>query len=164
MEQTERCALPLLAAGQAQKELTHNEALALIDLALQPVVQEAGRNEPPAAPALGQCWAVGATPTGAWAGRPLAIAGWTAAGWRFFSCGEGAQAWSLADGCAVRREGNAWRAGALTGASLSIGGRQVVGAQQPSVPGPTGGTTVDAEARAAIAAVIARLRAHGLIG
>ncbi|MGL4312420.1 MAG: DUF2793 domain-containing protein, partial [Sphingomonas sp.] len=33
-ETTSRLALPLLAAGQAQKEMFHNEALALIDLAL----------------------------------------------------------------------------------------------------------------------------------
>ncbi len=33
-----RLALPLLAAGQAQKELVHNEALLRLDLVSQPVV------------------------------------------------------------------------------------------------------------------------------
>ncbi len=35
-ETTARLGLPLLATGQAQKETTHNEALALIDLAPHP--------------------------------------------------------------------------------------------------------------------------------
>ena len=36
--QTDRFALPLLATAQAQKEMTHNEALALLDAVVQPVV------------------------------------------------------------------------------------------------------------------------------
>ena len=35
---TPRFGLPLLAPGQAAKELTHNEALSLLDLLVQPVV------------------------------------------------------------------------------------------------------------------------------
>lgn len=35
METTARLGLPLLAPGQAQKELFHNEALALVDAATQ---------------------------------------------------------------------------------------------------------------------------------
>ena len=44
---TSRFALPLLAAGQADKELTHNEALACLDILLQPVVQAVGLTVPP---------------------------------------------------------------------------------------------------------------------
>jgi hypothetical protein len=36
-------------------------------------------------------------------------------------------------------------------------------ASLPLVADPAGGTTVDAEARAAVAAILARLRTHGLI-
>ena len=39
---TPRWALPLLAAGQAEKELTHNEALLLLDMAVQPSVVAVG--------------------------------------------------------------------------------------------------------------------------
>ena len=35
---TSRLGLPTLAAAQAQKEMTHNEALTLLDVAVQPVV------------------------------------------------------------------------------------------------------------------------------
>ena len=37
-----------------------------------------------------------------------------------------------------------------------------VGARLPAVASPSGGTTIDTEARAAIAALIATLKSHGL--
>lgn len=47
---------------------------------------------------------------------------------------------------------------------LRIGGSQVVGARGAAVADPAGGATIDAEARTAIAAILSRLEAHGLIG
>lgn len=44
-----------------------------------------------------------------------------------------------------------------------VGTTKVVGARGAAVPDATGGATVDAEARAAINALLARCRAHGLI-
>lgn len=44
---TDRLRLPLLTAGQAQKEVTHNEALLLLDLLVQASVQSAGLTSPP---------------------------------------------------------------------------------------------------------------------
>ena len=78
-----RLGLPLLAPGQAQKEMTHNEALAAIDLALAASVRAVGLDAPPLSPTPGESWIVGASPTGAWAGQAGALAGWTAGGWRF---------------------------------------------------------------------------------
>lgn len=61
-ETSVRLGLPLLQTGQAQKEMTHNEALTLLDFAVQPVVEAVGVDTPPAAPAPGACWVVGPTP------------------------------------------------------------------------------------------------------
>ena len=72
---TSRFALPLLAAGQADKELTHNEALACLDILLQPVVQAVGLTVPPPSPLPGQCWIVGPDATDAWARRAGDLAG-----------------------------------------------------------------------------------------
>lgn len=44
-----------------------------------------------------------------------------------------------------------------------VDGTQVVKEQQPSISNPTGGTTVDAEARTAIGSILTTLRNHGLI-
>ena len=49
------------------------------------------------------------------------------------------------------------------GGAIRIAGKQVVGAQQPPIALPQGGTNADSEARAAISMVINSLRAHGLI-
>lgn len=160
---TGRWALPLIDAGQAQKEVTHNEALLAIDLLVQAGVVAAGANDPPAAPAPGQAWIVGGAPTGAWAGRADAIAGWTAGGWRFLTPCEGAQVWSEADGFAWRFRAGAWERGRVRAAALLVDGLPVVGARRAAIATPAGGTSVDAEARAAVSAILAALRGHGLI-
>jgi hypothetical protein len=66
---TERLGLPLLAAGQAQKELTHNEALSLLDVAVGRAAESAGLVTPPALPEPGQCWIVASGGTGHWEDR-----------------------------------------------------------------------------------------------
>lgn len=83
MPATTRHLLPLLSAGQAQKEIAHNEALVALDHLLHPVVEDIGINVPPAHPDEGQGWIIGEAPTEAWAGRAGQIAWWTIGGWRF---------------------------------------------------------------------------------
>jgi len=135
MSATPRFGLPLLAVAQAQKEVTHNEALSLLDALLHAAVEAGPLSAPPAAPAEGQCWIVGAAPTGAWAEQEGAIALWTAGGWRFLAPREGMR---------VRLDDGAWI------------GPDVVAA-------PSGGTVIDVEARAALAALILSLEAQGLM-
>lgn len=158
-----RLALPLLQSGQAQKEVYHNEALARLDLIVAAAAQSIGDHDPPTAPDPGQCWIVGSSPTGAWAGQAGALAGWTAAGWRFVTAPEGALVWSIADGVWARRSAGGWSVGDLPASSLRIGGVQVVSSRQAAIANPSGGTTVDTEARTAITAVCTALRMHGLI-
>ena len=160
--QSDRLKLPLLAAAQAQKEMTHNEALTLADIGIQTVVVSVAPTGVPTTPQLGQCWIVGTAPSGDWAGRAGAIAAWTGGGWRFLTPFEGMMAWSIDDGTVVRRTASDWAVGALTAATLSIAGKQVVGTQRARVLAPSGGTIIDSQARAAIAALIGGLEAHGL--
>jgi hypothetical protein len=158
-----RLGLPLLQPGQAQKELTHNEALALLDLAVQASVVAVGVNAPPAAPVAGQAWVVGTAPTGDWALHADSVAGWTENGWRFVAPREGMGVWSLADARGARFTGGLWRLGVLAGSRVTIDGVAVIGAQRPGIIAPAGGAAVDAEARTAIAAILGALRDHGLI-
>ena len=159
---TPRLALPLLQPGQAQKEMYHNEALALLDLAVQPAVIALHENIPPEAPEPGHAWIVGTAPEGEWAGHPRAIAGWTAAGWRFLSPRDGMTAWVVEDaGFALFSDG-AWTVGQAHGL-LIVDGEQVVGARGDPIEEPDGGVTVDAEARSAVVGILAALREHGLI-
>ncbi len=160
---TPRLTLPMLVPGQAQKELYHNEALALIDLAVQAAVLSVGTSAPPASPVPGDCWLIGAAPTGAWAAWPNHLAGWTAGGWRFVAPREGMTAWSIADGAQARFSSGSWTIGEQRCARLVIGGVQVVGARQPAITPAIGGATIDVEARAVLAAIVSAMAVHGLI-
>lgn len=141
---TARLALPMIEAGQAQKEIVHNEALVLLDAAVQAAVEAVGPDQPPPAPIDGQAWIVGAAPVADWTGHAGQIAAWTAGGWRFLAPREGFAVWDRSRGSVVRRGSEGWRMAATATA-------------------PTGGATVDAEARAAIAQLVASLRAQGLL-
>ncbi len=160
---TARFALPLLHAGQAQKELDHNEALAAIDLLVHATVLAMHVDIPPVDPAQGACWIVGPAPVGAWAGRTGALAGWTQGGWRFVAPREGMTIWVAADGVAARHVDGAWTIGQVRASGVYVEGERVLGSRQSGVSDPAGGAVVDVEARAALAALLAGLRNHGII-
>lgn len=162
-ERSARFDMPFIMPGQAQKEMFHNEALAIADVLLHPVVTGAAVTQPPAMPEPGQCWIVAAAASGVFAGREGQIAAWTSGGWRFVVPIEGMSVWDLAAGLWRIWGSGGWSDGRLPASALWIGGQQVVGARLAGVPSPSGGTTIDAEARAAVNAVIVALRTHGLI-
>ncbi|KTE28747.1 MULTISPECIES: DUF2793 domain-containing protein [unclassified Sphingopyxis] len=141
---TPRLALPLLAMAQAQKEVTHNEALALLDLLVQPAIEDGPQADPPVAPVAGQGWIVGAAATGAWADEDGAVALWTAGGWRFVTARPGMRVVRLSDGAWLRFDGADW-------------------VEPDAIASPAGGATVDSEARASIDALILALVGHGLL-
>lgn len=139
--QSARWKLPLLAVGQLQKEVTHNEALALVDALIAPVVEALDATEPPAAAQIGQCWLVGAAPTGVWTGAAQHLACWTSGGWRLIAPRAGMTV-RLEGGAMLRFDGAAW----------ASPGRVAV---------PSGGAVVDSEARMAIAGLITQLQLQG---
>lgn len=160
---TVRFALPMLTAGQAQKELFHNEALTLLDFLSAPAAETIADNTPPSAPVAGQAWIIGASPVAAWSGKTGQIACWTDSGWRFIAPTEGMSIWVRAIGLWAQRGASGWTTGMMPATVLTIGGNQVVGARRPAISTPSGGATSDAEARTAIGGILAALRAHGLI-
>ncbi|PCD01970.1 hypothetical protein COC42_10755 [Sphingomonas spermidinifaciens] len=161
-ERTDRHALPLLQAGQAQKELTHNEALVMLDL-LAMAAATGIAEVPPAAPSPGDCWIVGPAAGGPWAGAANMLAGWTESGWRFAAPTPGMRVWLTSDDCEAAWRDGAWVVGETRTRRLVIGGEQVAGPRQPAIAAPSGGATVDVEARASLTAILAALTAHGLV-
>lgn len=162
MSMTTRLALPLIEPGQAQKEMSHNEALALLDLLVQPSAVAADAETPPGDPDAGQCWILGAAPTGAWAGHGGAVAGWSDSGWRFASPREGMQLWIEESQCFALFSSGSWEIGESHGRVI-VEGLQLVGPRAAAVGNPSGGAVIDAEARAALNAILATMREHGLI-
>ena len=162
MTTTARFALPLLAPGQAQKELNHNEALAAVDALLHAGVQGVAA-DPPVSPEPGEAWIVDADATGAWEDQVDSLAIWSAGGWRFLAPVSGMIVWNSEAGCWSHWPGLAWVHGDWPVGTITIAGDQIVGPRQPDVPSPSGGTTIDTEARAAIDLLIVTLKSHGLI-
>ena len=163
MAHTDRLRLPLLAAGQAQKELTHNEALLLIDASVQLAVDSADLAAPPGTPAPGQVWIVADGATGAWLDHDNEIAAWTSNGWLFVVPSAGWRAWVINRGHIVRFDGAVWIDEAARADGYYVEGERVIAARQAAISSPVGGATQDAEARASIDSILAVLRAHGLI-
>lgn len=163
MNATPRLALPLLAAGQAQKEVLHNEALQILDIVNLAAVEEPPLSSPPASAAVGSCYLVGTNPLGEWAGHADAIAAYTSGGWRFVPPQEGATAYVRSAGVPATYRDGTWQVGDVYAARLVVAGQQVVGSPVGPIVAPAGGAVVDAEARSAIGLILNALRQHGLI-
>lgn len=137
-----RFALPFLYAGQAQKEVFVNEALALTDALLHCTV--AGESPaPPAEPVNGENWIVAAGATGEWVGRDLCIACRQGENWIFVPARDGMWIFDLSAGQHLLFYGY-WR-------------------KASPLSEPLGGSVVDGEARATINQLILALQALGVL-
>lgn len=163
MSASPRLSLPFLSAGQAQKEITHNEALQSLDCLVSAAVEEAPRTAPPPSPTVGACYIVGAPPSGAWVGQAQKLACYSSGGWRFLSPAEGPSAYVKTQGEFGFFRAGAWEFGVVRGTKVMLGGQQVIGVRAAAVATPSGGSVIDAEARSAIASILAAMRQHGLI-
>ena len=105
---TPRLSLPLLLPAQAQKHVTHNEAIAALDALVQLTLTDIDTNAPPAIPEDGAVYAVGDSPTGDWAGEAGNLAFRQNGGWSFAIPQTGWFAWSLSQGALVAFENGTW--------------------------------------------------------
>src|SRR5688500_17609639 len=108
MSETPSLALPLLAAEQAQKHVTMNEALGLLDAVVQLAAKDRDLAAPPGAPAEGDRYIVATSPTGDWAGQAGKIAVYQNAGWTFLTPREGWLAWIDDENVVLGFTGAAW--------------------------------------------------------
>jgi hypothetical protein len=108
MTSTPHLALPLLAAAQAQKHVTHNEALSSLDALVQLSLKERGRTAPPSSPTDGDRYLVGSGATGAFAGQEGKIALYDLAAWRFLEPRAGWLAHVEAESLVIVHDGTQW--------------------------------------------------------
>ncbi|MFP4239718.1 MAG: DUF2793 domain-containing protein [Rhodosalinus sp.] len=101
-------ALPLLLPAQAQKHVTHNEALSLLDLLVQLRIASFDAVTPPAQPEDGEIHALGPGAMGAWAGQDGMLAAWVGGGWLFVPPRDGWRAWDAEEGGLRVFDGGAW--------------------------------------------------------
>lgn len=75
--------IPYIASQQSQPDVTHNEAVSLLQIILAGGAIQIGLDTPPGSPAEGDVYVIGDSPTGVWAGRPNSIAGFFLSQWLF---------------------------------------------------------------------------------
>ncbi|WP_426267862.1 DUF2793 domain-containing protein [Sphingomonas sp. LHG3443-2] len=163
MTKSQRLGLPFLSAGQAQKELTHNEALLLLDALVHGCCPAAPSNVPPPAPEAGLTYICGDNPVDAWAGHPHHVASYSDNGWRFTNPVEGLELLDRASGRRWHFASGTWSLGIVRASEVRVEGVKVLGTQRPPIANATGGTTIDSEARSTLAQILTALRAHGII-
>ena len=110
MDATSNLSLPFIMAAQAQKHVTHNEALRALDAVVQLMVLDKDLNSPPGSPVEGARYIVAASPTGAWSGHAGKVAAYQDGAWGFYSPREGWLAWAADEDALYVWTGSAWSA------------------------------------------------------
>jgi hypothetical protein len=116
--------LPYLAAAQAQKHVTHNEALRMLDAITQIGVLDRDLAAPPASPSNGDRYIVAPSATGVWTGKSGLVAAFQDDAWIFYAPRRGWLAHVADESLLVVYNGSAWVAaaagsgGSSTGASI----------------------------------------------
>lgn len=100
--------LPYILAAQAQKHVTHNEALRLLDGLVQLSVLDRDLTAPPGSPTDGDRYIVGSGATAAWAGWDLNVALWTDGAWLRLPPRTGWRAWVEDEGLLLVYDGSVW--------------------------------------------------------
>ncbi len=102
--------LPYLAAAQAQKHVTHNEALRTLDALVQIAVADTAVTDPPATPAEGDRYIVPASATGDWSGHENDIAVFVDGAWATLTPRAGWLAFDESNDAVLVFEGGDWQA------------------------------------------------------
>lgn len=108
MSETPLLQLPLLEAGQAQKHVTHNEALLRLDALIQLSVISRSVAVPPGTPVDGDRYLLGASPTGLWSGHGGEIAARQAGSWIYYPPRKGWRLWVEDEDALLAYNGTAW--------------------------------------------------------
>lgn len=108
MQQTVNLDLPYIMPSQAQKHITHNEAIRALDILVQLSVKDRNRTVPASAATEGQRHIVGAPATGEWVGHENSIAAWQDGIWAFYEPQTGWLAWDAGTSALVVFNGSDW--------------------------------------------------------
>ncbi len=101
--------LPYIAPGQAQKHVTHNEAIRRLDAVIQLVASEI-TNTPPLAPEHGLRVIVGDDPANEFVGHNQKIAAWQDDAWAYYTPKAGWTTFNQSDQKTYRFDGQIWKA------------------------------------------------------
>lgn len=109
MDVTPNLSLPYILSSQAQKHVTHNEAIRALDSMVQLCVSDRDLAAPPASPAEGERYIVAPAASGAWAGQEGRIAAWQDGAWAFLVPRDGWLAWVGDEDLLLVHDNGQWR-------------------------------------------------------
>ncbi len=109
MTNTSRLKLPYIMAAQAQKHVTHNEAIRMLDAVVQISVKNDTTTVPPATPDEGASYIIASGATGSWSGRDNQIASWQDGTWMYYPPLKGWLAWMESQNVLVVWNGSSWQ-------------------------------------------------------
>lgn len=119
-ETSHNLGLPYISAAQAQKHVTHNEAIRTLDSIVQLSVVDRDLAVPPLSPAPGQRFIVAAAATGTWAGHAGKIAAFEDGAWAIHTPRAGWLAWVADENALVIWNGTSWVGVSGGGGSTSL--------------------------------------------
>lgn len=152
---TPHLALPIVAAAQAQKHVTVNEGLAILDRIAHLAVIDRDLATPPGSPSEGDRYLIGASATGDWAGHEDEIATWDGGAWLFDTPKAGWRAWIVDEGVDLIHDGTSWKFALALSANGATTGFQIL-EEELSVSGASVDSTTDIPDRAIVFAVTTR--------
>lgn len=119
-ETTINLEMPYILPSQAQKHVTHNEALQRLDAVTQLTVT-ASLATPPSDPQEGTCYEIAASPTGTWAGKAGKLAFRQDGDWIFITPRTGWRGWFLAEDRMKIHDGSDWTTYDAIGTPATLG-------------------------------------------
>ena len=120
MNESTLLALPYILPSQAQKHVTHNEALRILDAIIHLSALDRGLTSPPVNPQNGDRYIVGQPATDLWAGHENEIAAYQDDAWIFYPPRAGWLAWVQDENQFYTFNGSNWIAAGSNSPSESI--------------------------------------------
>lgn len=118
MANSPHLALPYLEAAQAQKHVTHNEALRALDALVMLAVKDRDLASPPPSSSEGDRYLIAPAATGPWSGKDGKIAAWQDGAWSFHAPQEGWRLWIADEDVLLVHNGASWTGAATQNAAF----------------------------------------------
>jgi hypothetical protein len=117
---TPRFAFPYIQTSQAQKEVTHNEALLMVDALVSLSLEDRHLSTPPVSPQNGQVWFINGAGSGAWNGQSNKLAHYDSGQWYFYVLPDGLRAWIKDEAVYFVYSGGSWSAFVGSGQFITV--------------------------------------------
>lgn len=127
MSNSANLGLPFIEAAQAQKHVTHNEGLKVLDAVVQLAVLDRDLTAAPGSPANADRYIVATGATGIWSGKDGEIAAFQDGAWMFYSPREGWLTWVADEDKLLVWDGTAWNEVFVSGGGGSVNPTPLVG-------------------------------------